>query len=111
MKLLSRIEELILLSVLRLGSEAYGVTIRKDIIAATGENWSVGAIYVPLERLAKWGYLESAMGDPTPERGGRRKRFYLLTGTGQEALAHTRKVHDSMWTSLAEGDVTSGSES
>jgi len=103
-KLLSRAEELVLLSVGCLGDEAYGVTIRNHVIESTAEDWSVGAIYVPLERLAKWGYLETVMSDPTPERGGRRKRFYRLTPSGLAALRHTREVHDELWSRMPAAD-------
>jgi DNA-binding PadR family transcriptional regulator len=111
MKLLSRAEELVLLSVGCLGDEAYGVTIRKHVIDTTGEDWSVGAIYVPLERLAKWGYLETDMSDPTPERGGRRKRFYRLTPTGLAALRHTREVHEELWSRMPAPDSRPGGDS
>jgi DNA-binding PadR family transcriptional regulator len=100
MKILSRAEELVLLSVWHLQEDAYGVAIRKHIIQRTGEDWSIGAIYVPLDRLSKQGYLRAIQGDPTPERGGRSKRYYKLTQTGQEALKNTRKIQDRMWKEL-----------
>ena len=99
-KMLSKAEELVLMSVWHLKDEAYGVTIRRHVIEATGEDWSIGAIYVPLDRLSKWGYLESNQSDPTPERGGRSKRFYRITRLGWEALKHTRRVKEEMWSEL-----------
>jgi len=100
MKILSRTEELVLLSVWRLQKNAYGVTIRKHIIENTGADWSIGAIYVPLDRLTKWGYLDAIQGEPTAERGGRSKRYYKLTEDGLNALAYTKKVQETMWSDL-----------
>ena len=66
----------------------------------TGTNWSIGAIYDSLERLTEWGYLKSFQSDPTPERGGRSKRYFNLTKDGLNALAHVKKVQESMWLDL-----------
>jgi len=100
MKILSRMEELILLAVWRLKEDAYGVTIRKHIIEITGQDWSIGAVYVPLERLTKWEYLETIQGEPTAERGGRSKRYYRVTKYGLEALKHIKHVQEEMWAGL-----------
>ena len=100
MKILSRAEELVLLSVWRLQDDAYGVTIRKHIIEMTGTDWSIGAIYVPLDRLTKWGYLEAIQGEPTSERGGRSKRYYNLTPEGLDALKRLRQMQKNMWSEL-----------
>ena len=100
MKVLSRADELVLLSVWRLQDDAYGVSIRKLIIESTGHDWSVGAIYDSLERLTNGGYLVAFQSDPTPERGGRRKRYFRLTREGLVALRKTKAVHDSMWIDL-----------
>jgi len=108
MKILSRAEELVLLSVWRLQEKAYGVTIRKHIIETTKQEWSIGAIYVPLDRLTKWGYLESIEGEPTAERGGRRKRYYKLTDLGLEALEHLKQVQENMWSSLPILEISKG---
>lgn len=97
MKLLSRIEEIILLSIWKLGENAYGMAIRDEIIKATGKKWLLGAIYGPLGRLYKNGYVTSIKGDPTPERGGRAKVFYSLTKEGKEALLEIRKVNAYIW--------------
>jgi PadR family transcriptional regulator PadR len=97
MKILSKPEELILLAVFSLEDNAYGVTIRKHIIEKTGVDWTIGAVYVPLNRLAKDGYLKTTIGEPTPERGGKRKKFYSLTQRGMKALAFTKRINDSMW--------------
>lgn len=99
-RILSRAEELVLLSVLRLGNNAYGVSIRRHIIESTGQEWSIGAIYVPLDRLTKWGYLEAQQGEPTAERGGRSKRYFRLTKKGVKALEHIKQVQETMWSNL-----------
>jgi DNA-binding PadR family transcriptional regulator len=97
MKILSKPEELVLLAVMQLKDNAYGVTIRNLLIRETGVDWSVGAVYVPLSRLAREGYFEISLGEPTAERGGKRKKYYRLTPRGKQALAFTKKVNDSMW--------------
>ena len=107
MKILSRADELVLLSVWRLQSNAYGVTIRNHVIESTEENWSIGAIYVPLDRLTKQGLLKAIDGEPTSERGGKRKRYYRLTPLGIKALQHCLSVHDKMWKDLPDLSVDS----
>lgn len=101
MKLLSKPEELILLAVLGLKGDAYGVTIRNRLIEKTGVDWTIGAVYVPLNRLAREGHLRTTIGEPTPERGGKRKKFYTLTQRGLEALAFQKRINDSMWSRLS----------
>lgn len=101
MKLLSRIEEMVLLSILKLEDNAYGVTIRKMISEVTGKKWSVGAIYVPLERLELKGYVESYTGEPTEIRGGRSKRLYKVTREGYEALEEIKKLNKALWESYS----------
>ena len=100
MKILSKPEELVLLSVFRLKDEAYGVTIRNLLISETGVDWSIGAVYVPLSRLAQAGFLETTLGEPTAERGGKRKKYYHLTPRGIKALKFTKRVNESMWTNI-----------
>lgn len=102
MDILTRTEEMILLAVYRLGEEAYGVTIREQVAHVAGRDFSVGAIYVPLDRLESRGYLTSYMGDPTPERGGRSKRFFRLTSKGIDALNATRTLHETMWAGISQ---------
>lgn len=97
MKLASRPEELIMLAIHHLDENAYLVTIREFLSKTTGKDWSVGAVYVPLDRLTKLGYTETSLGESTPERGGRRKKFYTLTVRGYEALREIQRVHDAMW--------------
>jgi len=97
MKLLTRAEELILLAVWKLKGNAYCVSIRAQISEITGENWSLGSIYMPLDRLVKKGYLQSHLSDSTPERGGRHKRIYKLTDGGMKALLRVRQIQANMW--------------
>lgn len=97
MKLLSRSEEMVLLAVWTLQDEAYGVTIRHYLTKVTGGMWSVGAVYVPLERLARRGYVASRQSDPTPERGGRRKRYYRLTPRGVRILQEMWRIEQVLW--------------
>jgi len=97
MKLLTRAEELILWAVVRLKENAYCVPIRETISQITAEEWPLGSIYMPLDRLVKNGLLFSRLSDSTPERGGRRKRIYRLTPAGVAALEKTRNVQYKMW--------------
>ena len=99
-ELLSRIEELLLLVVGELGKAAYGVPIRRRLGRMLGRSLSVGAVYVPLERLVARGLLTSESGEPTPVRGGRRKRFYRLTPKGSRALLQTRRVTERAWAAV-----------
>lgn len=89
-------EQLILLSLLRLGDEAYGMTIKAEIERRTGRQLYVGAIYTALSRLEKRDYVSSWIGDPTPERGGRRRKHYRLEKAGAEALARVWDAYRSM---------------
>jgi DNA-binding PadR family transcriptional regulator len=100
LKVLSSQEELLLLSVLALGDDAYGVTIRRHVSKVTGKDWSIGAIYDPLYRLEKNGYVRSYLSEPTPERGGRAKRIFQVTKEGKEALVEHKKVRDELWGGL-----------
>lgn len=102
MKLPSRSEELMLLAVWRLQENAYAVTIREQINRVTGKTWSFGTVFVTLDRLSKKGYLTSLLGEPTPERGGRSKRFYQLTKAGRLALLDIRRLEQSMWEGISE---------
>src|SRR5262245_19364370 len=83
---LGAFEHLLLLALMRLGDGTYGVPIRDDIEARTGRVLSPGAIYTALDRLERRGLVRSQLGDPTPERGGKRKRCYRLTAKGAAAL-------------------------
>ena len=97
MKLLSRQEEIVLLAIWNLGDNAYGITIREYISKITGKYWSIGSIYVPLDRLAEKGFIKPYQGEPVEKRGGRSKRFYEITSRGMEALNEIKKVQETLW--------------
>ena len=84
---LGEFEYMILTVAARLGDEAYGAAIRREIEQATGRSCSIGALYTTLDRLEAKGLISTAMGDPTPERGGRQKRMVRLTTSGRQAGA------------------------
>ena len=86
--MLAEFEQLVLLAILRAGREAYGIPIRDEIAARTGREPTVGAVYKTLARLEEKGLVRSHVGDPTPQRGGRRKRFYAITASGRAELRH-----------------------
>jgi PadR family transcriptional regulator PadR len=94
---LTKLEELILLSVWRLGDEAYGTTIYRHIQTATGKSVSLGGVYFPLDRLAKKGYLRVYNASATPDRRGLSRRYYRLTETGHAALDETKRINDLFW--------------
>jgi DNA-binding PadR family transcriptional regulator len=102
MKLLSSHDEVLLLAILSLGDNAYGLTIRKEVSRATGKEWSIGAIYDPLYRLEQKGYVESTLTEPTTERGGRSKRMFVVTSKGSEALKQQRAIRDNLWRRIPE---------
>ncbi len=98
--MLTRTEELLLLAVWRLQQDAYGLSIGRQVSDLLGKKVSVGAVYIPLERLARKGLLATWESEPTARRGGRRKRFYKLTPSGLAALNAVRKIHDEAWSGL-----------
>jgi len=102
MKLLTRAEELILLAVWKLKGDAYCIPIQEQLSDITGENWSLGSIYMPLDRLVKKRYLESYLSESTPARGGRHKRIYKLTDKGKNELIRVRQVQANMWRDIPE---------
>ena len=97
MKVLSRSEETILLTILKLGDNAYGVSIREQIADDTGDKWSFASIYQPLDKLVRKGYVRKIKGEPTAERGGKSKFYYQVTSEGKEGLVRTRKAQEQIW--------------
>jgi DNA-binding PadR family transcriptional regulator len=93
---LGEFEHIVVLALLRLADQAYGVTVRQEIEARTGREISIGAIYATLGRLEAKGYVNSYLGDPTPERGGRSKRFFRVTAKGVAAVNRTHRALQSM---------------
>jgi DNA-binding PadR family transcriptional regulator len=94
---LGEFEHVVLLAVLRLDEQAYAVTVRDEILRCTGRDVSRGSIYITLDRLETKGYLRSWLADPTPERGGRAKRYYALRPRAVEALRENRRALVSLW--------------
>ena len=94
------LEQIVLLATLHLSDQAYAVTIRRELQARTGRSVSRGALYTVLERLETKGYLSSRMGDPTPERGGRPKRYYRVTPSGVAALKGSKRALLELWRGL-----------
>lgn len=94
---LGEFEHTILLAILRLGENAYGMAIRDELDARVGRKVTRSAAYITLERLVKKGYLTARMGDPSPERGGRAKRFFSLTALGRESLKTSGRALMDMW--------------
>lgn len=101
MKLLSRSEEILLIAIWRLSGNAYGVSIRELVSELTGQEWTLGAIYVPLEKLARKEYVIKYDSSPTSQRGGRSKCLYELTDEGKKALKEIREVQESLWKDIS----------
>jgi DNA-binding PadR family transcriptional regulator len=94
---LGELEQMILLAILRLGEDAYGMSIREELEARAEREVTRSAAYITLERLRKKGYLKARMGDPSPMRGGRAKRYYEVTPSGREALRTSGRALMSLW--------------
>ena len=97
---LGEFEQVILLAIAHLGSEAYGTSIRREIEARTGREIAVGALYTGLERLERKGYVSSVMSAPTPQRGGRARRQFTIAPAGIAALTRSRELLAKMWEGL-----------
>src|SRR2546422_2012834 len=93
---LGEFEHITILALLRLADRAYGVTVRQEIEFRTKREVSIGAVYATLDRLEMKGYVRSHRGDPTPERGGRSKRFFRVTAKGVAAVNRTPRPLHSM---------------
>ena len=102
MDVLSRADEILLLAILRLKDNAYGVSIVKEVKQRTGKRLKLGGLWVSLDILAKRGLVEKQMGDPTPKRGGRSKIYYSLTPDGFKALSLVNELNRSLWKGIGE---------
>lgn len=94
---LGEFEELVLLTIAALDENAYGVTIKEDIENRTDRSLSIGALHSTITRLEEKGFLRSWLGNPTQERGGRRKRNFELTPQGKLVLHHVKELRDELW--------------
>ena len=101
MDALGEFEQALLLAVAHLGDAAYGVTIRQEIEARTGREVAVGAVYTSLRRLELKGYVKSVLADPTPERGGRAKRYFQITAKGVREVRDAQRMLTNMWKNLS----------
>jgi DNA-binding PadR family transcriptional regulator len=97
---LGEMELMVLLAVVRLGDEAYGVPISKELLILAEREVALGSIYAALDRLEQKSFVTSLLGDPTPERGGRAKRYFRVTPTGVRALRMTRTALTNLWSGI-----------
>ena len=97
---LGEVEHLVLVAILRLGDEAYGVPVMEEIARRTGREISKAAVYIALRRLEEKGLVTSTLGDATPERGGRAKRYFTLTKAGARQLRDAREALVRMWANV-----------
>ena len=94
---LGEFEQIVLVALLQLGTNAYGMAVRREIEQRTDRRVSIGAVYATLERLEAKGYVSSFAGDPTPERGGRAKRFFAITAGGLREVKAAKKALTQLW--------------
>lgn len=99
---LGELEHLTLLAVLRLGDDAYGASVRRELEEVADRSVSIATVYVTLVRLEDKGYLESWQADPEPVRGGKAKQCYRLSPEGARAIRDVREVIDRMWSGVNE---------
>ncbi len=97
---LGEFQEIVLLTILVLGENAYGITIQDEIGKRTGRDVSRGALHTALTRLDEKGFISSEYGGATAERGGRRKRYYQVTNLGKNSLEESKSVRDDLWSAV-----------
>ena len=102
MKYLTKSEEILLLAIWKLKDNAYGVTIRKHIMGLTNEAFTYGTLYSSLDQLVRKGYVSKTIGEPTPQRGGRRKIYYSITEKGFEALRNAQELAKTLWENISD---------
>lgn len=98
---LDKLEEYVMLALVRLGANAYGVTIRKEVGERTGRDISFATIYKVLDRLEQKGFVSSRLGESTPERGGRAKRLFRIEAPGERALNEERHAMNRLWAGVS----------
>jgi PadR family transcriptional regulator PadR len=101
-RLLTDFELMLMLAILRIGGEAYGVPIARELKATAGREAALGAVYAALERLEGRGLVASDIGEPTPERGGKAKRYFRLTSKGLRAVKDTHRALSALWANVRE---------
>lgn len=97
---LGEFELMLLLTILHLGDEAYGVPLSRELALRRGREISVGSVYAALDRLQAKGLVTSRLGESTPERGGRAKRYFRVSGHGLRTVHETRRVLSRLWKTL-----------
>jgi DNA-binding PadR family transcriptional regulator len=97
---LGEMELMVLLAVVRLGDDAYGVPISQELLNLAGREVALGSIYAALDRLEEKNFVNSSLGDPTPERGGRAKRYFRVTPAGMRAITMTRTALTNLWSGI-----------
>ena len=97
-------EQVVLLTIARLKDQAYGMAIRQEIADRTGRDVGIGSVYSALDRMEDKGFVSSTVGDPTPERGGKAKRYYRLEQEGILALQRAREMFVRLWDGLVLDD-------
>jgi DNA-binding PadR family transcriptional regulator len=97
---LGEFELMLLLAITHLGEDAYGIPISRELERHRGKDVSVGSVYAALERLEAKGLVNSNLGDPTPERGGKAKRFFRITKEGLRQVHETRRVLTRLWQAI-----------
>jgi DNA-binding PadR family transcriptional regulator len=93
-------EQVVMLALARLKDQAYGMAIRQEIADQTGRDVSIGSVYSALDRMEAKGFISSSLGNPTPQRGGRAKRYYRLEQSGAAALERAREMYLRLWDNL-----------
>jgi PadR family transcriptional regulator PadR len=107
-KFMTRNEEIILLTILKLKGNAYGVSIRKQIQQDTGHRWSFASIYQPLDNLVRKKHVRRKKGNPTAKRGGKSKFYYEVTPYGIENLRKLKRAHEQVWSGVKEISLENG---
>jgi len=101
MKEVTKVEEILLLAIWRLKDDAYGVKIRWHVSQIIGKEFTYGNLYSALSQLAKKKYVQKTLGEPTPDRRGRRKIFYTVSPTGMKALKSAKEMNQKMWDGIS----------
>lgn len=102
MKELTKVEEILLLAIWGLKHDAYGVKIRRHVSQIIGKEFTYGNLYSALSQLAKKKYVQKTLGEPTPDRRGRRKIFYTVSPTGMKALKSAKEMNQKMWEGISD---------
>ena len=103
---LGELEMALLLTIMKVGGDAYGVPIRREAIKRYGKNITIGALYTTLERLETKGYVKSWLGESTQERGGKAKRYFEVQAEGCQALENSHNRSQALWAGFPELGVT-----